>query len=192
MEVYSNLFCLVHKKDAVGPGVQVEADEAVDVVKKMILDDGGVGEAHCERVHSLVESTFHQQKRVFSQQVRYRTGVAAIQQPPFVLQNEPVHLRIRREHRRLSEHVRREDRPVPLHALVDERLWIVALVRRYQLQRLADQRQAVAPRREAELPAAEEEEEEEDGEEDGGEREEECWQSWQRSHCCNREEKRRS
>ena len=136
-EIYSNLFCLIHEKDSVGPGIEVEADEAVDVVKKMILDDGGVGEAHCERVHSLVESTFHQQKRVFSEQVRYRTGITAIQQLPFVLQNEPVHLRVRREHRRLAEHVRREDRTVPLHALVDERLRIVALVRRYQLQRLA-------------------------------------------------------
>jgi len=138
------------------------------VVEKVILDDGGVGEAHGERVHSLVQSAFHQQKRVFSEQVRYGTRVTAIQQLPFVLQNEPVQLRVRREHRRLAKNVRHEDRPVAPHALVHERLRIGALVRGYQLQRLADERKAVAPRRQPKLAAVERAAEEDRGGDGGG------------------------
>jgi len=94
----------------------------------MVLDDGGVGEAHSEGVHSLVKRTFHEEQRVFPKEVRYRTGVAAFEELPFVEQNEPVRFWVGREHGGFAEHMGGEDWAVPFHALVHEGFRVVTLV----------------------------------------------------------------
>lgn len=94
----------------------------------MVFDDGGVGEAHGEGVHSLVERALHEEQRVFPEEVRYRTGIATFEQFPFVQQNEPVRFRVGRENGGFAEHVGGEDWTVAFHALVHEGFRVVTLV----------------------------------------------------------------
>lgn len=75
-----------------------------------------------------MEAALHEQQRVLPQKVGYGARVATLEQLPFVLQDEPVRLRVGREHRRLAEHVGGEYGPEPVHPLVDERLGILSLV----------------------------------------------------------------
>lgn len=129
----------------------------------MISYDRRVSKAHSERMHFLMKISLHQQQRVFSQQVGYGARVATLEQLPFVLQNEPVRLRVGGKHRRLAEHVRREDGTEPVDPLVDERFWVFCLVGRDELPCLAYEGQAEVSRREFESPATRVAEKEEDG-----------------------------
>lgn len=146
------LLGLLHEENPVGPGIQVEPDQAVYVDEQVIFYNRGVGEAHGERVHSLVKVAFHQQQRVLPKQVGYGARVAALEHLPFVLQDEPVRLWVGREHRGLAEHVGGEDGPEPSHPLVDKRLRVLRLVGRDQLQRLAYDWQTQVPRRQPQPP----------------------------------------
>lgn len=117
-----------------------------------------------------MEGSFHEEERMFAEQIGDRTGVAALEKLLLVLENEPVRVQIGRENRRLAEEVGREDRAEPAHPVVDERLRVLRLVGGDQLEGLADEGEAESPRREAEAPEsgrpAEEEEEENGGQEE--------------------------
>ena len=131
----------------------------------MVLYDRRITETHGERMHLFVEIPLHQQQRMPTQQVRNGAWVATLEQLPFVLQYIPIRLRVGGKHRRLSEHVRREQRPVPFHPLVDERFRVGRLVGGDELQSLSDEREAQVSRRQAVAPRPCQAEEEEDGEE---------------------------
>nr|GMC59152.1 hypothetical protein Iba_chr02aCG22120 [Ipomoea batatas]GMC61756.1 hypothetical protein Iba_chr02bCG23070 [Ipomoea batatas] len=88
-----------------------------------------------------MQTPSHKQQGVPSQQVRYRTGVARLEKPALVLENEPVRLRVGRENGRFAEDVGGENRPVFGNPVVDERLRVGRLVGGDELQRLADQGQ---------------------------------------------------
>jgi len=94
----------------------------------VILDDGRVGEAHGEGVHSLVERALHEKQRVFAKEVGYGTGVAAFEEFPFVEENEAVDLGVCGEDGGFAEDVGGEDWTVAVDAVVDERLGVVGLV----------------------------------------------------------------
>lgn len=132
----------------------------------MIPDDGRVGEAHGERVHPLMQVAPHQQERVPAQKIGYRTGVARLEQPALVLQDEPVRFRVGREHGRLAEQMGGENRTVSGHPVVDERLRVLRLVGGDELERLPDERQPQVTRREAAPPPRGGAEEDEEGERD--------------------------
>lgn len=146
------LLGLLHKENPVGPGLHIEPDQPVDIVKKMIPYNGRVGEAHGERMHSLVEIAFHEQQRMLSKQVGYGARVATLKQLSFVLQYEPVHLRVGRENGRFAEHMGRENGTETFHSLVNERLRILRLVGGDQLQGLTYKGETQVSRRQSESP----------------------------------------
>lgn len=108
----------------------------------MVPNNRRVGKAHGERVHSFVKAALHEQQRVPSQQVRYRGRIATVEQLPFVLQDEPVGLWVGGEHCWLAKNVGREYGSETVHPLVNERLRILSLVSRNELQSLPDEREA--------------------------------------------------
>lgn len=79
-------------------------------------------------MHPFMEAALHQQQRVLPHKVGYGARVAALEQFPFVLQDETIGLRVGGEHGRLSEHVSCEYGSEPGHALVDERFGVLSLV----------------------------------------------------------------
>lgn len=58
----------------------------------------------------LVKAPLHHQERVPPEQLRDRTGIARLEQLPFVHEYEPVCLMVRGEHSWLAEYVAGEDR----------------------------------------------------------------------------------
>lgn len=100
-----------------------------------------------------MKTPLHQQQRVLPQKVRYRAGVAALEQLPFILQDEPVRFRVGREHRRLAKYVGCEYRTEPLHPHINEGLRVLSFVCSYELQGLPKKGQAEASRRQPQPPA---------------------------------------
>lgn len=122
-------------------------------------------------MHSFVKATAHKHQGISSEQIGYGARVAGFEEAAFVLENEPVQLRVGGEDGGLAEDVGGEDGAVFLDAIVDEGLRVLGLVCGDELQRFADEGQPEGPRREVALAArggggAEEEEE------DGGEKRE--------------------
>ncbi|KAH7847233.1 hypothetical protein Vadar_023528 [Vaccinium darrowii] len=116
----------------------------------------------------LVKTPLHHQQRVPPEQGLDRTGIARLEQLPFVHEYEPVRLWIGREHRRLTEDVRREYRSKPGDPVVNEGLWVGCFVCGDKVEGLAEEGEAKGARREAEVAVeggeAAEEEEGEEGE----------------------------
>lgn len=100
-----------------------------------------------------MKTPLHQQQRMLPQKVGYRAGVAAVEQLPFILQNEPVRFRVGGEHRRLAKYVGCEYRTEPVHPLINEGLRVLSFVRGYELQGLPKKGQAETPRRQPQPPA---------------------------------------
>lgn len=123
-------------------------------------------------MHSLVKSSAHKHEGIAAEKIGYGGGVAGFEEAAFVLEDEPVQLRVGGEDGRLAEDVGGENGAVFPDPIVDEGLGILGLVRGDELQRLAQERQAEGPRREVALAAARGGGGAEDEERDGGEKKE--------------------
>lgn len=123
-----DLLGLVLKTHHSVPGVEIEADETINVNKEVVSYDRGVCKAHNEGMHALVERALHKKQGLAAQEIGDGAGVTALEQLPLVLQHKSVCLWIRREHCWLTKHMGREQAPVFTHPRVNERLRVLRLV----------------------------------------------------------------
>lgn len=108
-----------------------------------------------------MQHSLHQQQRLPSQQVGKRGRVARFEQPPLVLDNKPINIRVGGEDGRIAEDVGGEEGAKAGDARVSEGLGVGGLVGGDELEGLAEEGEAEGSRREAahEQGAAEEENE---------------------------------
>lgn len=162
----SYLLGFVQEVNAAGPGLHVEQDQSVYVPEQMVFHDGGIGKTHSQRMHSLMKTPSHQQKRMPPEQACYRTGIAGLEELPFVLQDEPVHFRVGREYGRFPEYVGGENGAEFGHPIIYKGFGIFGLVSGDELEGFSHQGQPEVPRWKSPPAASGGAEEEEENERD--------------------------
>nr|GMD00449.1 hypothetical protein C4D60_Mb03t08650 [Ipomoea batatas] len=78
-------------------------------------------------MHSLVKGSAHKHEGIAAEKIGYGGGIAGFEEAAFVLEDEPVQLRVGREHGRLAEDVGGENGAVFPDPIVDEGLGILGL-----------------------------------------------------------------
>jgi hypothetical protein len=149
-EVERDLLGLLHEADGGGgvplPGAHGGEDEAVDVRQER-RRRGAAEAGESERVEALVRGAAREEQGVAAEKRGDGGRVAAADGAALGGEEEAVEGRVGGEDGALAEDVRREDAAVARHALVDEGLRVGRLVRGDEPQRLPDERQARAARR---------------------------------------------
>nr|GMC94262.1 hypothetical protein C4D60_Mb03t08650 [Ipomoea batatas] len=78
-------------------------------------------------MHSFVKGSAHKHQGIAAEEIGYGGGVAGFEEAAFVLEDEPVQLRVGGEHGRLAEDVGGENGAVFPDPIVDEGLGILGL-----------------------------------------------------------------